>query len=503
MLGLDKSQLVVVDDEQYICNIITECLADEGYAIATFCDPRQALEFIENNSVDIVLTDLVMGEYSGVQVVEKALSTHEDAIVILMTAHPTLQTAISVLKRGAYDFLVKPFKLDLLRATVRRGLNHQKVIRDNLNLRGQVEFLKAAKSSAPGDNLTTYLQMVLKSSMTELSATAAAVVTIQSSSNDIDQIVVEADDPAFREELLDLTPTEELIKTGNKKPLIRSEKIVYDGNNISKIMISQPIVLGSKCHGLINLLILSRFNRVNQGQLDVLSILASSAGSAIANQRLYHERKASYFQAIRGLANSIEARDPYTAGHTDRVTKLAELLARELGWDQQRLDNLIMGCTIHDIGKIGVPDSILNKPSKLTDQEMAQMQKHPSLGHRIVKGIALFKPAIPYIIGHHEQYDGSGYPRGLKGDDIPIEGRLLAVADTFDAIMSDRPYRAGAKLCIAIGELIKFSGTQFDPKLVIVFIEMIRQEKIDLRELYGREHDLSCLKTVSTETAPA
>jgi putative nucleotidyltransferase with HDIG domain len=230
--------------------------------------------------------------------------------------------------------------------------------------------------------------------------------------------------------------------------------------------------------------------------MDALALLAGSAASAIANARLYDDLQQSYFQAIRALTNAIEARDHYTAGHTDRVSRMAEQAALSLGWTEKQIHALRMGCTLHDIGKIGVPDAILNKSGQFTEAERRRMMKHPELGLRVIRGIDLFRPSIPYIIAHHERYDGHGYPRGLKGDEIPIEGRLLAVVDTFDAVMSDRPYRVGASLEIAVRELLDNAGTQFDPRLVRTFLSVIASGKIDLRELYGRDEDLGCLESL-------
>ncbi|MBI5266998.1 MAG: HD domain-containing protein [candidate division Zixibacteria bacterium] len=134
---------------------------------------------------------------------------------------------------------------------------------------------------------------------------------------------------------------------------------------------------------------------------------------------------------------------------------------------------------------------ILNKAGKLTPEETAKMNEHPDLGLKIIAGIALFKPAIPYIHSHHERWDGKGYPRGLAGEEIPIEGRLLAVADTFDAILSDRPYRKGATLSHALEELLDYRDIQFDRKIVDVFVGLVRRHKINFRQLYGRDLKVS------------
>ncbi len=501
MVKTAKSRILVVDDEKYICNIIVEALSMESFEVLAFHDPAEALDYIENHRVDLVLTDLVMGDHSGVEVLERTLVNHPDAIVILMTAHPTVQAAISVLKKGAHDFLVKPFKLELLRAAIQRGLEHQQVRRENIQLKGQVSFLQDAVSICTTEEMDAYLRDMVRCCRDELSAVSAAFLEF-----DDDGKVVKTIADTDGEMAVAVTETdmvEKLQSQQQPRPVTRTTVAIVNGRRVRQTLLSQPVHVQNQLRGLINLLIQSRFNQISPGQINLLSILASSAASAITNYTLYHNLRDSYMQAIRTLANAIEARDAYTAGHTDRVCRLAELIARELDWPQPAIDNLIMGCTLHDIGKIGVPDSILNKPGQLTDDEYLRMVKHPTVGLKIISGIDLFKPAIPYIMGHHERYDGSGYPDGLVGDKIPIEGRLLAVADTFDAILSDRPYRRGRSAAVAVQELINNAGRQFDPRIVQTFLAVLRSGRIDLAQMYGREEDLSCLDDLDTTAMEA
>jgi response regulator RpfG family c-di-GMP phosphodiesterase len=494
MLNEPKKHVVVVDDEQYICRIIVESLGDEFYDIVAFSNPTEALEHIGRNPVDLVLTDLVMGEHSGMQMIETTLENHPDAVVILMTAHPTVQTAIQVLKRGAYDFLVKPFKLELLNATIRRGLNHQNILRDNLQLKGQVEFLKVANAFfGTGQALDKYLGLLLRSCNTELSANCSAVIEIDPTTGDIIRRVSKTEQDCPADDVLDESLVEHFRQTGQKDARVVSQPVTIDGRQMHRILISNPVYVRNVLHGVINVQLVSRAERVPHGQIDALSILASSAASAMANERLYQDLQSSYLNAIRALANAIDARDRYTAGHTDRVIRLAEIVAHAMGWSKKQIFALQMGCTLHDIGKIGVPDAILNKNGRLDEQETGVMKNHPKVGLQIIDGIEIFKPSIPYIIAHHERFDGTGYPERLKGDDIPVEGRLLAVVDTFDAIMSDRPYRKGAELTFAVKELQDNSGTQFDPDLVDIFLDLLRTGQVSLPSLYGREYDLSCL----------
>jgi putative nucleotidyltransferase with HDIG domain len=504
MTAAPAARLLIIDDEQYICDIIQETLADEKYEVQTYSSPQEALVYLRNHPVDLILTDLMMSDHSGVDILHAARTYQADAVVILMTAHPTLQTAVTVLKQGAYDFLVKPFKLEILKATIKRGLAHQRVTRDNLRLKGQVEFLKASGAISIGVEIDKYLTMVLASAKTELSAAAAAIIEIDSRTGEVLRRLHLSNDDEYSPIVLDDTRLTGFAGRRVCEPRIVSEPVTIDGIPMTQTVISSPIYIRRRLHGVVNLLIFDRFYRINPGQFDVLSILTNAAGSAIANNMLYHDLQSSYLQAIRALANAIEARDNYTAGHTDRVIKLAEKVARYMGWSETRINHLIVGCTLHDIGKIGVPDSILNKPDRLTDEEREKMLNHPLVGLKIVRDIELFKPALPYIAAHHERYDGTGYPKGLAGEDIPIEGRLLAVVDTFDAILSDRPYRKGATMETALRELAVNRGLQFDPKIVDIFFEVLRAGLIDFGELYGRDQDISILdRILKPETVSA
>jgi putative nucleotidyltransferase with HDIG domain len=498
MVNIDSPTIVILDDEKYICNIVSEALASESYHVNAFSDPEKGLDFIKNNRVDLVLSDLIMGKHNGVEVLDQTLANHPDAIVILMTAHPTVETAISVLKKGAYDFMVKPFKLDLLKATIRRGLSHQQIKRENVRLKEQVEFLKVTNNADVDYDGEEFMKLVVNSCKQEMSASAVAMIEVNPANNDLIGWVYDADNDSDIDEVLNREHLDECIKSNSNQPIIYKVSVETDDKKLIKTLILQPVRARKKLYGLINILKYNQFGEITPGQLNVINLLGNSAANTMANQYLYHNLQDSYIQAITGLANAIEARDAYTAGHTDRVSKLAEYTAKQMGWAGRKIKNLRMGCSLHDIGKIGVPDSILNKPGVLSEDEKNLMSSHPQVGLKIIEGIELFKPAIPYIKAHHERFDGKGYPDGLKGEDIPIEGRLLSVCDTFDAILSDRPYRKGKSLEFAVEELIGNSGHQFDPQIVNNFIVMLQSGKVDFMQMYGRDEDLSKISHKAT-----
>jgi len=172
------------------------------------------------------------------------------------------------------------------------------------------------------------------------------------------------------------------------------------------------------------------------------------------------------------LSRAIEARDPYTRGHSARVTDLAEEVARRLGWDEERIELLRVGGPLHDVGKLGISDEVLCKRGKLDEQELAEIREHPTLGAKILLRLAAFRGALPYVLYHHERWDGTGYPTGRSGEQIPLEARVLAVADAFDAMTSDRPYRRALGHDAALAEVARCAGTQFDPEIVEIFVEL-------------------------------
>jgi HD-GYP domain-containing protein (c-di-GMP phosphodiesterase class II) len=203
--------------------------------------------------------------------------------------------------------------------------------------------------------------------------------------------------------------------------------------------------------------------------LKLFTTLASLAAVAIENASLYEQLKDAFYTTVYTLAETIEKRDPYTGNHTKRVMEYSLAIGRTLGLPEEEMTRLKLGAVLHDIGKIGVRDSVLLKESSLTDEEFEQIKMHAVYGEEIISGIAQLRSAIPGVKQHHEKHNGRGYPLGLKGDEIDITARIIAVADSFDAMTSNRPYRKGLSLDEAFEELRKYSGSQFDPKIVDAF----------------------------------
>ena len=195
------------------------------------------------------------------------------------------------------------------------------------------------------------------------------------------------------------------------------------------------------------------------------------------------ELEKAYLDTIGILRQTVEAKDLYTRGHSDRVSEYSILIGKALNLSYEDLHTLKIGGLFHDIGKIGIPDSILLKEAKLDDEEYSQIKNHPSIGAHILGDVTMFKNIIPIVLHHHERFDGRGYPSQLSGEDIPLFARITAIADTFDAMTSKRSYRNALPLEVVIEEIEKCSGTQFDPKIAPVFLNILKNEYIKIKEI--------------------
>ena len=182
---------------------------------------------------------------------------------------------------------------------------------------------------------------------------------------------------------------------------------------------------------------------------------------------------------VGALSKAIEARDPYTRGHSERVSLLAQVVARRLAWKSTRLGAVKLGALLHDVGKLNLDHAVLSKPGPLDEREFMEIKRHPLAGARLIRGFEALRPALPYILFHHERWDGAGYPTGRSREQIPLGARIVAVVDAFDAMISIRPYRAALPVRSAIAEVNEGAGTQFDPGVVRAFLAVWSEGELD------------------------
>lgn len=208
---------------------------------------------------------------------------------------------------------------------------------------------------------------------------------------------------------------------------------------------------------------------------EVLLALGDHAGAILNNARLRGDLRNSYVATVRLIADALEAKDPFLREHSDEVSGYVAAVGDRLGMDRRRREELLFGSLLHDVGKIGISERILLKPAALTPEERSVIELHPRIGYRLVQQVPALRNIAPAILHHHERFDGSGYPQGLRGEQIPLEARIVAVADAFSAMTSDRPYRKGMSVDDACAELERAAGEQFDPEVVRIFVEEVRR----------------------------
>jgi response regulator RpfG family c-di-GMP phosphodiesterase/HAMP domain-containing protein len=280
-------------------------------------------------------------------------------------------------------------------------------------------------------------------------------------------------------------PTGELEKFISHQELLlvnSPEKLpAYLANHIRsgiKLVLLLPLFIQKELAGIITLGSLSS-SPPERDDLDQARQLADQVAVALANAQLIEDLDALNWGTLRALARAVDAKSPWTAGHSERVTEKALQIGRVMGLTPEALDDLHRGGLLHDIGKIGIPVSILDKPGKLNDEEFQLIRAHSGMGARILEPIAAYAKAIPIVLQHHEHFNGKGYPDGLAGEKISMGARILAVADVYDALVSDRPYRSGMDQERVIGIIKEEAGKQFDPNVVEALLEVIRQEGVE------------------------
>jgi hypothetical protein len=241
-----------------------------------------------------------------------------------------------------------------------------------------------------------------------------------------------------------------------------------------------PLKIQNRTLGAVLLGNRRRVVNFTSNDIKQLHVTARTASSELERIRLCGELRNVFMNLVRAFVSAIEFKDPYTHGHSERVTDYSVKIAKCLGWADERIEDLHMSAILHDIGKIAIPEVILQKPAKLTEDEYKQIQRHPEIGARIIGQIPQLSNTLAGIHYHHERIDGGGYPQRLGGQDIPDLGRLIAVADAYDAMTSDRPYRKALSAEEAVNELRSLKGHQFDGEMVDAFLEAGRRGYIKL-----------------------
>ena len=252
--------------------------------------------------------------------------------------------------------------------------------------------------------------------------------------------------------------------------------ISTDSGELNYILV--PVHINEEMSGFVGLFCNAGSRQFETGEMRLLEYLSEEVSKAATTRELYDELREMLFNTVKGLVAAIDAKDEYTRGHSERVYRYSVLIGERMGISDSQLQDLCWSSLLHDVGKIAIPRSILNKPGRLTDDEFAAIKTHPDKGCKVLEPITQLAHVLPIIRHHHERYGGGGYPSGISGEEIPLLARIIAVADTYDAICSSRAYRPAQTLDYVISELRNGAGKQFDPEVARVMLELIEEQEI-------------------------
>lgn len=483
----ERPRVLVVDDEKVIRDMLADFLDTEGYFVRTAEDGASALVEMERTHFDLVLSDLKMPRMGGIALLDAVGRTAPDALTVIMTGFGTVETAIEAMKRGAYDYVLKPFKLEEVMHVIRRGIEKRRMAAENMRLREAVSLYKVSEAIAASLSLDQVLETVAEGCLHEVGCDLVSTWLEDGEGGYFERQHLRGANFAADADLGRIDPARVMEHLGGA-PLLLEQGArglgFFSGQPSAQLssFVVAPLRAQKRAVGFIALASFTAGKRFDEGQRKMLSLIASRAAAAIENARLYEDLKATFQQTIEGLAKAIDKMDRYTSGHSDRVAVYAALLAQRIGLSPAEVEVVHQSALMHDIGKIGCVLN-LNKPGKLSDAEYDSFTRHPIYGRDILDPIKFLHPLIPGVYLHHERWDGRGYPLRMKGGEIPLIARIISVADTYDAMTSDRAYRRALPHEAAVSEIERCAGTQFDPDLSAAFnahIEDHRAEQIEL-----------------------
>lgn len=485
-------RVLVVDDEKPIRDVIVDILKEEGYQVESAADGDEALKFLEKHPADLMITDLEMPRVRGIELLKQTRALPSPPITILMTGFGTVETAIEAMKLGAYDYILKPFKLEEFIGLVKKAANKFQVERENIHLKELLSLYRISEAIISTLDLKQLLALIVEIVLSELRADRVAVY-FSNERGLIDLLMEKSKVPG--DQALEPLP----IDFDHLKSCLENrEMFIASGFKLSEVLLSTtpdkpssfvahpqtiyslaaaPLRLHRELRGF--LVVVSYDPRLifTDGHGKSLVIFSSRAMLALENARLYEELAQTLTQTIEGLVAALEAKDYFTRGHSDRVAHYARKIAVEMALDPLQVNRITHAARLHDIGKIGIKLDTLNKPGRLTKKEQKMFQYHIQLGKIILEPIKILQDIVPIIFHHHEHFDGKGYPEGKKGEDIPLGARILAVADSYEVMTSDRPYRQARSQKQAVQELKDCSGSQFDPQVVEFFLKILEAER--------------------------
>jgi len=452
----NKQTILIVDDDPNLTKTLSDIIRLQGYAPLVAAKGKTALDKVNGISLAVALIDLKLPDMDGLEVMReiKKRSSHTECIVL--TGYGSQESAIEAVNLGAYGYMQKPYDVEQLVLTIRRAVEKQEIH----------EALRKSEASL---------------------AEAQRIARLGNWDWDIEENDFLWSDEIYR--IFGLAPQE---FGATYEAFLNS--VHPEDREFAKVSVDEALYEGKPFNMDHRIALPDGSERIVHEQAEVFFDETGNAIRMIGTVQDITERKRADEELqhtleklrkalggiIQAVALTVEARDPYTAGHQRRATNLARAIATEMGLSEEQIDGIRMAGVVHDLGKISVPAGILNKPGRLTKNEFAIIQTHPQVGYDVLKTIEFPWPVAQIVHQHHERIDGSGYPAGLKGEEIMLEARILAVADVVEAMCSHRPYRPAWSIDEALGEIRQNRGVLYDPEVVDACLSLFGDEGFEL-----------------------
>lgn len=483
-IAMNKSlNIMIVDDEYSILQIFKDYLkAATNYKVLTETNGHIALKIIKEQKIDCCFLDISMPVIDGIELA-KQIHLYDNTIpIVMITGHPTADNAIKTLKNGVVDFLTKPFDITKIPQTIQRVMKERELFINSVLLKEATEknreIIKINHELQEKLKEVEVINLILQK-LENPSGTRGLLNTLVDLAGEItkcDQAYFcifdkKLNDPTIlasypQADGKPATGIENIVKHNIKKVADEGMPLIIKSNNEYSSTMAVPLKIKSNTFGILVLFINDNARHFIKKDLYYMNFLLNKASSLVENQMLYENIFENLFSTLYAFVKIIEARDPYTKQHSHRVSLYSKYIGSAIGCPQEDIDKLNICGLLHDIGKIGTPDSILLKPGKLSEEEYGIIKKHPVIGSNIIGHLGMWFDECNIIHHHHERFDGKGYPDGLTGEDIPMLSRILSVADVYDALTSDRSYRKKMEDYAALKIIGENSGSQFDPKVV-------------------------------------
>jgi len=487
---MSAARILVVDNEGIIAKSIENRLKKAGYTtLGIALSGVEAIQLSSELHPDLILMDIVMDD--DVDGIEATARIHDflDVLIIYITAHDDEEHLLRATQTEPYGYLIKPIETNVLRSTIEVALHKHAV---ECKLKQQLQRLTATRKmdqailSIP--DFSTVLKVFLQQIVSSLSLDAARILLFDPSGQrfecaaalgfqditglalpppQVEIFTALAGQPDRRAFLLESAGE----KQGNFPPWLESEGFV--------VYLGLPLISAGAIKGVLELYHRSELALENEW-LETLDGLAGQVVVGLehfgllakllsTNQELLH----SYDATIQGWSRALELRDHETQGHSQRVTELAVKLARAMGYPDEKLVHIRRGAILHDIGKMGIPDGSLLKAGPLSEAEWEVMRRHPQYAYDLLKDIPFLEEALEIPYCHHEKWNGSGYPRGLAGEQIPLAARIFSIVDVWDALSNERCYQEAWPIEKILGHIREQSGEYFDPQVVEAFLQLV------------------------------